>query len=265
MSTDGMIPTADGRHAICINEADPFYGWAFVKHPDGQWVSLRKATEEELYTAKVCHAQKEFVDGGGAFIASPVSNGTWNACPFCKELVDLPGGEVNTPETRFDCSNCRTPLIAETFETVGWALVLDDERVNDEREQRSSPVHEEPSPKLSDGLALWDLVIADFRCSDYEVRFPTIARHVVADMQERDRIGRERYGMPLRANNGRRPLVDAYQELLDMVVYLRQAIEEHPDKDLVVGMWSGWSLSELQRVYRTALSMVVRLAQFVPR
>lgn len=45
-------------------------------------------------------------------------------------------------------------------------------------------------------------------------------------MKERDRVGRERYGVPLQAGNGRKALVDAYQEALDQVVYLRQEIEE---------------------------------------
>jgi hypothetical protein len=45
-------------------------------------------------------------------------------------------------------------------------------------------------------------------------------------MQARDHAGRQKYGMPLQAHNGRDPLVDLYQELLDAVVYLRQAIEE---------------------------------------
>lgn len=49
---------------------------------------------------------------------------------------------------------------------------------------------------------------------------------VIRDMQERDALGRARYGMPLQAHNGRDALVDAYQEALDLVVYLRQAIEE---------------------------------------
>ena len=49
---------------------------------------------------------------------------------------------------------------------------------------------------------------------------------VIADMRERDRVGRERYGTPLQTNNGRDALVDAYQEALDLVVYLRQEIEE---------------------------------------
>lgn len=49
---------------------------------------------------------------------------------------------------------------------------------------------------------------------------------VVEDMVERDRVGRERYGTPLQAGNGRDAVVDAYQEALDLVVYLRQVIEE---------------------------------------
>lgn len=49
---------------------------------------------------------------------------------------------------------------------------------------------------------------------------------VIEDMAERDRVGRERYGTPLQPHNGRDALVDAYQEALDLVVYLRQAIEE---------------------------------------
>lgn len=53
---------------------------------------------------------------------------------------------------------------------------------------------------------------------------------VIEDMQERDRVGRHRYGTPLQINNGRDALVDAYQEALDLVVYLRQAIEERKCK-----------------------------------
>ena len=49
---------------------------------------------------------------------------------------------------------------------------------------------------------------------------------VIEDMKERDHVGRERYGTPLQTHNGRDALVDAYQEALDLVVYLRQAIEE---------------------------------------
>jgi len=64
----------------------------------------------------------------------------------------------------------------------------------------------QPDPVKNDGPAVWDLVIKD--------------------MQERDQIGEQRYGIRLQAGNGRDALVDAYQEGLDLVVYLRQALEE---------------------------------------
>lgn len=49
---------------------------------------------------------------------------------------------------------------------------------------------------------------------------------VIEDMKGRDILGRERYGRPLTAHNGRDALQDAYEEALDLAVYLRQAIEE---------------------------------------
>lgn len=55
---------------------------------------------------------------------------------------------------------------------------------------------------------------------------PAVWDLVLADMKARDAEGRRKYGTPLQPFNGRDPLVDAYQEALDLVVYLRQAIYE---------------------------------------
>ena len=49
---------------------------------------------------------------------------------------------------------------------------------------------------------------------------------VIADMEDRRRLGIARYGTPLQPHNGRDALVDAYEEALDLAVYLRQVIEE---------------------------------------
>jgi hypothetical protein len=49
---------------------------------------------------------------------------------------------------------------------------------------------------------------------------------VLTDLTNRALEGKEKYGEPLLANNGRNPLWDAYQEALDLAMYLRQAIEE---------------------------------------
>ena len=49
---------------------------------------------------------------------------------------------------------------------------------------------------------------------------------VIEDLKKRTEKGIKEYGEPLKANNGRDALWDAYEEALDMVQYLRQAIEE---------------------------------------
>ncbi|MGL5309442.1 MAG: hypothetical protein ACRDAL_02445 [Plesiomonas shigelloides] len=49
---------------------------------------------------------------------------------------------------------------------------------------------------------------------------------VLADLTNRALEGKDKYGEPLKANNGRKPLWDAYQEALDLCMYLRQMIEE---------------------------------------
>ena len=73
-----------------------------------------------------------------------------------------------------------------------------------------SKIVDQPAPQPNEEPGIWQLVIAD--------------------MRDRDQVGRQRYGTPLQAHNGRDALVDAlvdaYQEALDLVVYLRQAIEE---------------------------------------
>lgn len=69
--------------------------------------------------------------------------------------------------------------------------------------------HKEPMPKKNDSKPIWDMVIED--------------------MKERDSVGEERYGTRLQKFNGRNSAVDAYQEGLDLVVYLRQLIEERKE------------------------------------
>ena len=64
----------------------------------------------------------------------------------------------------------------------------------------------QPDPERNDRPAVWGLVMDDMRA--------------------RDEAGRAKYGTPLQPHNGRDPLVDAYQEALDLAVYLRQAIYE---------------------------------------
>jgi hypothetical protein len=64
----------------------------------------------------------------------------------------------------------------------------------------------EPEPQTNDRPAVWGLV--------------------VDDMRARDAMGAAKYGTRLQPHNGRDALADAYQEALDLAVYLRQALFE---------------------------------------
>ena len=55
---------------------------------------------------------------------------------------------------------------------------------------------------------------------------PAIGELVKADIDQRIEKGLETYGEKLRAHNGRDPLIDAYEEVLDLANYLRQELYE---------------------------------------
>jgi hypothetical protein len=69
---------------------------------------------------------------------------------------------------------------------------------------------EQPRPRQNNYPAVWDLVIRD--------------------MDARDIEGERKYGVRLQPHNGRNVLRDAYEEALDLCVYLRQAIYERDGK-----------------------------------
>ena len=69
-----------------------------------------------------------------------------------------------------------------------------------------SGIAAQPMPAANEKPAVWDLVMVD--------------------MEARDRAGESRYGTRLQPDNGRDSLTDAYQEALDLAVYLRSVIFE---------------------------------------
>lgn len=83
-------------------------------------------------------------------------------------------------------------------------MLRDEEGRDNEQQRRWEMIREQRPPVTTDGSgpAVWDLVIED--------------------MRQRNADGTAKYGTPLRTFNGRDPLTDLYQELLDAVVYCRQ-------------------------------------------
>lgn len=78
-------------------------------------------------------------------------------------------------------------------------------------------LQDQPPPIKGDaaGEEVWPILIA-------KAKELSSLRLVLSEMEERHRIGVERYGTGLRVNNGRDPVVDGLQELLDGAVYFTQ-------------------------------------------
>lgn len=53
---------------------------------------------------------------------------------------------------------------------------------------------------------------------------PNIKDLVIADLQYRAEQGKEKYGVYLQPSNGRDPMIDLYQELVDAAMYARQEL-----------------------------------------
>ncbi len=52
---------------------------------------------------------------------------------------------------------------------------------------------------------------------------------VLADIQARIDLGKAKYGTLLQTGNGRDALLDAYQEAIDLTMYLKQALLERTE------------------------------------
>ena len=85
----------------------------------------------------------------------------------------------------------------------------------------------QPEPIHNDKLATWELVI--FEYDDELSTIDYIKEEVINIFKERDEFGRNKHGTPLQPFNGRDSLFDALQENLDLIVYLRNAVEESTD------------------------------------
>lgn len=64
---------------------------------------------------------------------------------------------------------------------------------------------------------------------------PSMHDLVAADLQTRKEFGLRKYGTILQAGNGRNPLLDAYDEVLDHAVYIKQALIERDEMLELIG------------------------------
>jgi hypothetical protein len=101
----------------------------------------------------------------------------------------------------------------------------------------------------NDNPALWDLVIEDFKRI-----FCVNDGSVVSMMNARNHFGIGKYGIALKAYNGRSFAIDAIQEALDLCVYLRGLWEE--EKNSPAGQ-------DIHKLYTESLVIVYKLHKLI--
>jgi hypothetical protein len=109
---------------------------------------------------------------------------------------------------------------------------------------------EQPMPTVSDApVGITELVRHDLR--ELTGRFgPETVAQLVDDLDKREAVGIVRYGVSLQVHNGRDPIRDAYEEVLDLCQYLRQAMAR--------------GNAEMRHMYQQALGMAVAIRKKLP-
>lgn len=111
------------------------------------------------------------------------------------------------PCTRCTCQQFVEPWRRESINDLRARLLEEGARL---RQALQSPITPEPPPVNRDDE-------------------PDVADLVIEDIRAKKAAGIEKYGVPLRARNGRRAIVDLYQELIDAAHYVRQLIQEEEE------------------------------------
>lgn len=116
---------------------------------------------------------------------------------------------------------------------------------------------EQKDPIPNKNVAVWDLVLTDFSILPLE-RDEYVLDKVKDDINLRDNTGKQKYGVRLQAFNGRNALQDVYEEKLDALVYLRQAIEENE----ISGLSNSFA-SRIRSIYCETLQHCIQLKQIL--
>jgi len=116
-------------------------------------------------------------------------------------------------------------LHREDGPAVEWASGIKCWYLNGQRHRKDGPAIE-----YADGNKFWWVNGVPLTEEEFNQKMnkqkKDIMPLVIEDLKKRTEKGIKEYGEPLKAHNGRDALWDAYEEALDLVQYLRQAIEE---------------------------------------
>lgn len=155
--------------------------------------------------------------------------------------VDIPGvitflsayDDHRKPLDRVQANNMKGRIVGDTMKHFS---TMDDEP-RPEREGREGDT--QPMPKAVEG--------------------PIMHEVVIKALEDRLAVGVKRYGQPLRAFNGRDAAQDAFEEVLDLSVYLAQMriemqeLRETLSQVLITYQWGGTISDELAERMKRAI------------
>jgi hypothetical protein len=119
--------------------------------------------------------------------------------------------------------------------------------------------NQQPPPIQNNEPAAWDLVLKDLDgLKVFNPHQNAALKMVIADAKKRDQAGAKKYGTRLQPNNGRNAVKDAYEEMLDGMVYVRSAIEECRSQKIIT-QENQFKLAGLDAVYRMTVESAIRL------
>ena len=143
-------------------------------------------------------------------------------CPMCPEkgikASDLSAhlrDDHRVPRERIQ------EVLDEGREERGYLIQGEDVDHVKPRPERADRPGDQPLPTTHAGVYIQDLVIAD--------------------IEERRQVGIRRYGTALQALNGRDAFRDSYEEVLDLLLYMRQVREERDQMYIhAAALWQWW-------------------------
>jgi hypothetical protein len=184
--------------------------------------------------AKVLHCERAraILTTGASFAGQPVFDAAVRAVRRALdglEVATAPVGTLGAVDSEMFAKFKRD--YAANVADASKAVAILDPAPRAWRSATTGSLDQPPPVPQPDRVPVWEVVISDFRTrfadnfdgivDDDAVKY--VGDHALADMRERDQVGRARYGTPLTTGNGRDHLVDAYREVLDAAAYLRAA------------------------------------------
>ena len=125
---------------------------------------------------------------------------------------------------------------------------------------------QQPEPIKNEHPAIWDLVLKDMEGAQFG--HPTqekMHRILIEHIKLRDKSGEDKYKVRLQPFNGRNALQDAYEEFLDSIVYLRQAMYEEQNNTVLVTPESEFFRIGISQLYVLALDAALRLCFMIEK